>query len=142
MGGYGSGMSRSYKKSTADDCLQLDSNNFARCGSFKLGMRYGNIKWSQGEHEIGTCGYWSDIRESEASISFLYNERHVPIRLSWYAPGFGGRRYFFLCPVCGRRTRTLFFNQAAIACRICHDLTYESCNKSHHFDSLYKRMVE
>jgi hypothetical protein len=79
-------------------------------------------------------------------MTFFYNyqeEKHpdVTVYLSWYSPGFGGRRYFFLCPHCGRRMRTLHFREGKIACRICHDLTYESCNKSHYFDRLYKRMA-
>lgn len=48
---------------------------------------------------------------------------------------FGGRRYWFLCPVflpgihCRRRVRMLYLppGSTIFGCRQCHDLTYKSC---------------
>jgi len=44
----------------------------------------------------------------------------------------GGRRYWFLCPQCGRRAGKLYRRPMGemYFCRICNDLTYESRNES------------
>ncbi len=142
MGGSGSG--RFYHvqgKTRVEDCHNIDANDFARWKLFRPGGHWCTTRWTRGGRETGSCGVCTDIRDNQALCTFLYNGREVPVRLSAYVPGFGGRRYFFICPICGRRMRTLHFKNAEIACRICHDLTYESCVESHHFDSLYKQMA-
>lgn len=147
MGGYGSGRYHGMSsRQTVEDCLSLDANKLAKWGYFKPGWRSGKLTWSRGQNETGSCGFYTYINEVNASITFHYSyrdERHsdVKINLSWYSPGFGGRRYYFICPHCNRRMRTLHINGGEIACRICHNLTYESCNESHHFDRLYKNMA-
>lgn len=43
---------------------------------------------------------------------------------------FGGVRWWFSCPRCGRRCAKLYLPRAsAFLCRMCHDLTYESCQE-------------
>lgn len=143
MGGYGSGRYYpSYRKTKVEDCHKVDANDFAKWELFMPAMwRSCTTRWTRGGRETGSCGVYTRISDTQAVCVFQYNGREVPVNLSAYVPGFGGRRYFFLCPVCGKRVRTLHFKNAEIACRICHNLTYESCNESHHFDSLYKRMA-
>ena len=142
MGGYGSGRHYwSYTKSRVEDCFSVDSNNFARWKLFKPGYRYMNTKWTRNGQETGSCGILSSVSDNEAYVTFLYNDQEVRVNLAWYMPGYKGRRFLFICPACGRRVRTLHFKNAEIACRKCHDLTYASCNESHYFDNLYKRMA-
>lgn len=139
MGGYGSG--RRGTRATMEECLSVDANFYARRGMFKPGGKWGISRWSRGDHETGSCGVLTMIDENQAVCVFQYNDRKKAVNLSAYVPGFGGKRYFFLCPVCGRRMRTLHFRGEEIACRICHGLTYTSCNESHKFDSLFMRMA-
>lgn len=40
--------------------------------------------------------------------------------------GFGGSRVFWLCPVCGRRARFLYFKGRGFACRDCARLNYHT----------------
>jgi hypothetical protein len=41
---------------------------------------------------------------------------------------FGGVRWWFCCPKCRRRCTKLYLPRGPVfLCRICHDLTYESC---------------
>lgn len=46
-------------------------------------------------------------------------------------PRFGGFRYWFLCPRCGRRVEKLYYAHRW-ACRRCHDLAYQSQRLSKH----------
>ena len=110
----------------------------------KLGWgQRGYFRWTRGGQQISSCGFYTDVMDTSASITFNYAydgvwQPDVKVNLSWYSPGFGGRRYFFECPLCGRRMRTLHFWFGKIACRLCHDLTYESCNESNRYNSLFK----
>lgn len=144
MGGYGSG--RRDGRATVEDCLSLNINKYAKWGYLKPGYRVGNLTWSIDGDEIGSCGFYSNVDNSHASMRLSYNyenKKHpeVEINLCWYSPGFGGRRYLFLCPFCGRKMRTLHIRSGEIACRICHNLSYTSCNENHKYDSLYKLMA-
>lgn len=147
MGGYGSGQYyRGHVKGKVEDCLSIDANNFSRWGYFKEGIRFSTLKWTRGERQTGACYVYVTINGQNDSVIFSYTynnkpHRGVEIRLTWYSPGFGGRRYLFVCPHCGRNVRTLHFRYGEIACRICHDLTYESCIENHRFDSLSKLMA-
>jgi hypothetical protein len=42
---------------------------------------------------------------------------------------FGGVRWWFRCPRCGRQSAKLYLPRhgSVFLCRVCHDLTYESC---------------
>ena len=46
---------------------------------------------------------------------------------------FGGVRYWFVCPGCGRRMGTLYLagSSTTFLCRQCSNLTYESRNEPH-----------
>lgn len=141
MGGYGSG--RQGNRATVEDCFSVDANTLARKGCLKTGKRYGDFRWSRGDEEIASCAVYFSIEENQAYVVFIYSyqkgeQQDHKVYLSCYRPGFGGKRYFFLCPNCDRRVRTLHINCGVIACRICHDLTYTSCNESHKYESLYK----
>jgi len=39
------------------------------------------------------------------------------------------------------KMRTIHFKYGEIACRICHNLSYTSCNENHKYDSLCKSMA-
>ena len=67
------------------------------------------------------------------------------IRLHTTRPNFGGRRWWFECPLlvgdreCGRRAGKLYLKGRYFGCRDCHDLTYQSCQESHRFDEIKER---
>jgi len=147
MGGYGSGIKywRSAKEKV-ENCRSIDANSFSRWGYFKPGGRGGITRWTRNGMETGSCWVYTNIDNTDDSISFSYKYDDKPhpdvkVKLSWYSPGFGGRRYFFICPVCGKRMRTLHFKYGEIACRTCHNLTYESCVENHRIDNLCKAMA-
>lgn len=143
MGGYGSG--RRWGRTTVEDCLNLDANAFARyCKS--TGTTSGISRWTRNGCETASCGFVVYISASIQAIVFRYRYQDqdrpdVQVNLSSYRPGFGGRRYFFICPHCMRRQRTLHLKGGGIACRHCHNLSYRSCNESHSYDSLFMSMA-
>jgi|SRR5208337_976342 len=144
MGGYGSG--RHGWRLTVEDCISLYSDQFERWGYLKPGLWSGGLTWSRNGNKIAGCGFHTNVDDFHASITFNYNykgEQHpdVEVNLYRYSPGFGGQCYLFLCPVCRRKMRTLHFRDGEIACRICHNLSYTSCNESHKYDSLFMRLA-
>lgn len=54
----------------------------------------------------------------------------------------GGIRWGFVCPVCGSARRKLHLPPGGrfFACRLCYDLTYRSCQESHKFDAMFRRL--
>ncbi len=131
------------KKATVEDCLSVDANDLVHLKLMQPGRRSTTIWWSYGNSSKNVAGCWVQVTiMDEAYVEFGYNEKIIKVMLSGYTPGFGGCRYFFLCPVCGRRMRTLHFKGDKIACRLCHNLTYRSCQEGHEFDSLFKRLAD
>jgi len=63
---------------------------------------------------------------------------------------YGGVRYWFLCPavtdglLCENRVGVLYLPPGGtiFGCRQCHDLTYESCQKSHKYDRVMDHLKE
>jgi len=146
MGGLGSGYRSGDKKAKVEDCYNLSADNFARWKVLKWGGRAGAVTWSRGDRQTGACKYQTDICETGYSITFFSElngllRANVRVNLSWYKPGFGGRRYLFVCPRCGRRMRTLFITGGVIGCRVCLDLTYYSCVRNSSNKSFYKFMA-
>jgi len=72
-------------------------------------------------------------------------ELDYPIHLETTPCNFGGERWWFRCPLsvngnpCGRRCFKLYLPPGAnyYGCRECYDLTYESAQTAHEFDTLY-----
>jgi hypothetical protein len=54
-------------------------------------------------------------------------------RLETTEPHFGGVRWWFSCPQCGKRCKKLYLppGQWEIGCRLCHNLTYRSAQTAH-----------
>lgn len=151
MGGWGSGRwPLGYrKKRTVEESWPLSVATLA--DGISHGPPYvGSVKWTQGGQDCGNIGYRIldgggggivaqlaySITQGGAKTDFDYS---VPI--TWARAGFGPERPFFLCPRCGRRVAKLYMPPAGgrFLCRTCHGLTYQSCQDSHKWDSLFKR---
>lgn len=75
-------------------------------------------------------------------------EQRIPLRPTF--PHVGGIRWYFSCPIekedgepCARRAQKLYRPLGAklFGCRKCHDLTYESCQRSRAYDSLHAKIM-
>jgi len=68
-----------------------------------------------GASVASVAAYWADGRRVSAMVHLLTSRPH-----------FGGMRYWYQCPKCGRRAGKLYLPDASegLACRQCHGLVY------------------
>lgn len=59
-------------------------------------------------------------------LSYPGNQWRDTLELIRVRSGFGGSRAFWLCPICGRRVRYLYFKDWRFVCRGCAALNYRS----------------
>ena len=140
MGGYGSGR-RSARNATVEESRSVDTSLFR---TVVMQRASALITWRNSADEvISSLGYTSDHRETDSTtLRFSYTvgaderQREVaePVQLVATQPFFGGRRWWFICPlivngqVCQRRVRKLYLPPGGtyFGCRHCYSLTYES----------------
>jgi hypothetical protein len=93
-------------------------------GSVPVSMR---LQYATSDGDPGSCDYWVSITTTPCN--------------------YGGIRLWFICPgwkngiPCRRRCRKLYLSPRGhvFACRVCHELTYESTQKS---GSIYYELIE
>jgi hypothetical protein len=143
MGGLGSGNCgpRWNRKKTVQEfqhrCLNV--TDLAHAGILKDGG-VGTVTWSSGRRGPVTAEADVEVFEDsdgEVRLGLTYRQPaemtpgQEEITLAYDFPPFGGRRWWFLCPGCGRRRMQLYLRNRALACRVCHRLTYRSCQETH-----------
>jgi len=111
------------RKTTVEECQAL------RVSSFRgFEHRVGWLCWRSGTRSLYRMG--PDDRSVFLALPSTTGTRPdvliVPLTVSY--PHFGGTRWWFRCPVCRRRVAVLYRPPRVkqLACRHCHDLTYES----------------
>lgn len=70
---------------------------------------------------------------------------HLRLRFTSSRCHFGGIRYWFVCPTCGKRIGKLYVTLSAneFKCRRCHNLTYQLCQiHNQRVSSLLKELEE
>jgi len=87
--------------------------------------------------ELGTCEIQADttnIYDSWISLSYATNlngPQNQGIYLLATEPNYGGIRWWFECPDCGKKAIKLYLaKEPSFKCRTCCDLTYNSCQSS------------
>ena len=135
------------KKDCVEDCLTLDTKFLRKEGYFDR-LRAGIISWYRNEEKTSSISIeniWDEYNQEATGLRLKYTTTHrytvektdsnYVIHLSRDPCNFGGYRYYLICPLvkngipCGRRCTKLFIAPGGIyfGCRICYDLTYESC---------------
>lgn len=129
-----------------EECWALDANEFMRAGVFKEG-EFRPLRWlwrlTSGTQQFSIC-YEVDATNLACPwfrVSYRLSTGETldyKINLDTTDPNYGGRRFWFLCPLvvggraCWRRVGKLYLpsNHRYFGCRHCHDLTYTSCQRS------------
>ena len=158
MGGYGSG--RRAEHTTVEECRWLDVNRWMREGIIQASLHtYGSWVWKDaitGE-KTSSIGYEAKTWAASGWVRLWYefksgrNEGEdvdYKVSLVTTRPHFGGLRWWFICPLvvddtpCRRRVGKLYLPPGGVyyGCRHCYDLTYESCQESHRWDSIGKKL--
>lgn len=153
MGGYGSGRwSWHNRRATVEESLILNINKLAKDGCFNKSITVGLLTWryASGARKgqfISSIGYEYTKESNKITLKYRQNDTDdivLPIRISTTHQPQGGSRYWFTCPnnYCGRRAYKLYMAPGTryFLCRECHNLSYESCNESHKYDSLYAKI--
>jgi len=150
MGGWGSGPGRF--RDCVEDCLALSVGWLQRTGKISPDSEsWGGVSWAYRTGEpIASVGYEVETRRQAGydfgSMLLRYSrqgkslETRIPL-MSWPMP-WGGPRWGFRCPVCNRPCRKIYLppGNNRFACRICHGLTYASCQASHKYDAMFRRL--
>ncbi len=162
MGGYGSGRWGSHTKAvTVEEALGLPTTHVCSglnmIADGKAPAWAGSLQWSRRGRVCSTIGYTITDRGGAPVVRLHYTTTYASgekvqsdyaVMARSTAPYFGGRRWWWICPLtkrgrrCGRRVGKLYLPPGAayFGCRHCHELTYESCQESHAYDGLFRRM--
>lgn len=122
------------KKQTTDDLLQLSigwlkKHNYLRENT----IIYGKLIWkrtcSWGDtKEIASLMCMSNFNGEKRNITLAYRyggneDINLNLPVVCTSPHFGGKRYWFLCPKCGKKVAFLYGGKY-FWCRDCHNLSY------------------
>jgi hypothetical protein len=143
MGGLGSGRRPQYdKKRTVEESLVI---SIGRIHNRRRSLESGILSWRWGYGHRSHVGFITNWLDYIPSVTLLYRRRdgmdvESTILLLLTPTRFNGRRWWFLCPLCdrrgimcARRVSKLYLPPRArrFGCRLCHNLTYRSCQEAH-----------
>ncbi|MDD4519284.1 MAG: hypothetical protein PHI50_00145 [Alphaproteobacteria bacterium] len=134
---------RYYKKSTTDDYLDLSIFKLKEYGYLDCVYKSGGIAWTRGGRETGSISVTSNFIDGKKYIELSYTHKKTEdlkykVYLDKTYPNYGGVRYWFICPNCGRRVGVIYGGRIFI-CRKCRDLAYPTQNMQQHDRFLEKK---
>lgn len=152
MSGSGSGMWCRWqgRKSTVEESLILAMRDFrGRLSPHATGT----LSWTWTHGNQSSVG-WFVTRDGGGPVLTLHyrwrdrEDVEIPIRLQSTSMQFGGRRWWFTCPLivdgvaCCRRVGKLYLPPGAryFGCRKCHGLTYRSCQEAHQTERIFGQL--
>lgn len=153
MGGLGSGRHWFSKKTTVEECLTLNIEEFTSGDLLRPTTSF--VRWCRGGAETAYLNYsLRDIGLERGQPVYILTLHSPLIRRGQRIPVSQniplvttqlysrGKRYWFLCPNCKRRVGRLHlpYGRSYFFCWRCYDLTYMSCQESHKFDSFFARI--
>jgi len=137
MGGIGSGYTgRPGGKGTTEGTRNIDINRWRKKGKWKY--ESGITSWSTNGKKTAAINFRIIAEQNEIILSWVRNGIHESqtIRLYRKPQPYGKCRYYFICGNCHTLRSKLYESMPFYICRVCRNLTYQSCNESHQFDRL------
>jgi hypothetical protein len=145
MGGRGSGWQRE-RKTTVEEGLVLDVKVLVAMGALVPRWREGSLSWRSGAETIGTPEFGSTTySDATGSLWLRYvvdgKSMHYTISLVSTVPHYGGRRWWFNCPIKKIRVAKLYLPPGAtkFASRQAYSLTYRSCQRPFRYERVRRR---
>ena len=125
---------RTDKKRTTDDLLQMSIGWMKKHGCFEENcIINGGLTWTRhsglsSPRKIGSIAYSSNFigKEKYITLNYTFREKedlNYKIPITYNIPYYGGRRYWFICPKCGRKVAFLYGGKYFL-CRHCQNLSY------------------
>ena len=130
MGGHSSGRYRTRNRGSIEQSLRLDLTRLRRMGFVQPGcIVSGPQRWTRGGEAAGSISLKVDLSSLDDAHAILtYNANDVPkvqrVQLAVAPCRFGGHRFFWVCPVTGRRCTVLTYAVGRFASRQAQRLTY------------------
>ena len=114
---------------SAESALPLDIRKLHREKLLNPGTRITST-WSTG----GNVHSRISATAFDDCLVLDYSHNGEPVKqtisFSWTQCNYGGKRIWFCCPFCGRRCAIIYGAGKYFGCRVCYNLTYESCNEN------------
>ena len=144
-------------RGTTEECKSITVKCLNDRHYFDGGVRWDRMNWTRNGERTGGISFVVSTVEGDEYIRFQYtladrysgekNDLDYKVRLGSTPCNFGGRRWWFICPLvvngraCTRRVGVLYLAGGRyFGCRHCYNLTYESSKESHKFDKLFLKM--
>lgn len=158
MGGSGSGRWGTHThKQRVEDALSLSIDKLKECLNSVTRERArwsGTVDWSRAGRITSRIALVVHPGQGNPTVRLMYtvtkrDGTEMPfdytVQVTSTTPNYGGRRWWWICPLvkhgqpCERRVAKLYIPGGAtlLGCRHCYELTYESCQDSHKYDSLF-----
>jgi hypothetical protein len=110
--------------------LPLDIRKIKRQGCLTPGNWF-SWKWSRGDKDYASIG--AKVHKDHLILEYTHNKTDAVkqrVSITWTPCNYGGKRVWFVCPNCGKRVAVLYLGGKYFGCRICCNLTYQSCNET------------
>jgi hypothetical protein len=143
MGGIGSGRRYQGGKDTTEDSLPLDIRKIQRAGLLMPSSSFG-WQWTVNDRSVANIR----VRVEVERVVLVYRHRRrgdvdwqdveQAVLMDRTACTYGGTRYWWLCPSCGRRVAILYGPGQHYACRHCWKLAY-TCQRETSSDRAARR---
>lgn len=127
---------RHTKKRTTKELLDLNISTLKKANFFqKNTIKDGALSWTMSYRgkepkKIGSIHISSNFIGENRYVTLVYTYKgqeriDYKVQITTSRPNYGGERYWFVCPRCGRMVASLYGSKY-FWCRHCHDLAYKT----------------
>ncbi len=130
-------------KTTCEEAKRIPVSFLKKKNYFKNSWIGGEVSWSFRGKPTGNISIDVDTENTRLRCHYTYHgdsgeiPRDYNITLDSTPCNFGGKRYWFLCPInrhgipCEKRVGVLYCSDGMFGCRRCQNVSYESQQETH-----------